>query len=65
LKRKRVDDPHVNYVNAELFVIDHFWSCMFKDSVREGYADFATFKARMFQFFNAPFLPLLQIHEIE
>jgi hypothetical protein len=67
LKRKRVADPHVNYVNSELFVIDHFWNSMFKkqDHIKEGYADFSDFKARMFQFFNSPSDPLLNIHEIE
>ena len=70
LKRKRVDDPHVNFVNAELFVVDHFWSCMLskeqKDSqLKEGYAFFSEWKARLFDLFNSTDDPLLHIHEIE
>lgn len=50
LKRKRVADAHVNFVNAELFVIDHFWAMMFKKNsqMKEGYANFTDFKAKMF-----------------
>lgn len=47
LKRKRVADPHVNFVNAELFVVDHFWSLMLKrdhSTLKEGYADFQDFQ---------------------
>lgn len=57
----------MNFVNAELFVIDHFWAMMFKKSstAKEGYANFTDFKSRMFQFFNSQSDPLLQIHEIE
>ena len=68
LKRRRVDDPHVNFVNAELFVVDHFWSCMFGKEchgMKEGYADFKDFQTKMFCFFNQPVDPLLHIHEIE
>jgi hypothetical protein len=67
LKRKRADDPQVNFVNAELFVIDHFWSCMLTrdSSLKEGYAYFNDFKACLFEFFNSTDDPLLHIHEIE
>lgn len=68
LKRKRAEDPHVTFINAELFVVDHFWSCMFKrdqNGLKEGYANFHDFQVSLFHFFNQPVDPLLQIHEIE